>query len=82
MAHKCKHNQAGKDSCAEHILTKEGVRFRFKAQMIDVIGMDQISEWHDLMLATMLPSTKGVPLDDRPQWYIDKVSNGRDNSVS
>ena len=76
MAHNCKHPQAGKDVCPEHILTKEGIRFRFKKQMKDTINQQEIKEWYQTMFHSMLPIDNSVPLDDRPHWYIEKIAKG------
>jgi hypothetical protein len=76
MAHNCPRVQKGHDVCPEHMLTKDGLRYRFKKQMSDVISLEELTEWHDLMLATMLPSTKDIPLDDRPHDYIEKIAKG------
>lgn len=76
MAHNCKRLQPGHDVCAEHILTKDGLRYRFRKQMSDVIDIEQLTEWHELMLNTMLPADKIVPLDDHPQWVIEKIAKG------
>lgn len=76
MAHNCKQVQAGHDVCAEHMLTKEGLKYRFRKQMEDVITLDELVEWHNSMTASMLPSDKIIPLDDRPHAYIDKISKG------
>ena len=77
MAHKCKYVQQGHKVCAEHMLTKESLRSRFRKQMQDVISMEELTGWHELMTATMLPVVRGViPLDDRPQHVIDQVAKG------
>ena len=76
MAHNCKHVQSGHQICAEHMLTKDSLRYRFRKQMSDVITVEELTEWHELMLATMLPADKIIPLDDRPHAYIDKISKG------
>lgn len=72
--HNCKRVQQGHTICAEHMLTKDGLRYRFKKQISDVITLEELETWRDLMIATMLPSDKSIPLDDRPQNYIDKVA--------
>lgn len=76
MAHNCTRVQHGHQVCAEHILTKDGLRHRFRKQMEDVITMEELTEWHELMTATMLPKDKFIPLDDRPMWYIEKIAKG------
>jgi len=76
MAHKCKRVQTGHQVCPEHMLTKEGLRYRFKKQMSDVLSLDELTEWHELMKATMLPSDRFIPLDDRPADYINKIAKG------
>jgi len=77
MAHNCKRNQQGHNVCAEHMLTKESLRNRFRKQMQDVITIEELTDWHELMLATMLPLEKGtIPLDDRPQKVIDFIARG------
>jgi hypothetical protein len=74
MAFKCVYKQPGHKVCAEHMLTKDGVRFRFRRQMQDVLSIDELRTWHEIMLATMLPGDKVLPLDDRPQSFIDRVT--------
>lgn len=78
MAHNCVRKQQGHKQCAEHMLSKDGIRYRFSRQLRDVIDMDQLQQWHELMLATMLPrsSSDRLPLDDRPQSFIDRVAKG------
>lgn len=80
VAHNCVYKQTGHKQCAEHSLTKEGVRYRFRRQMQDTIDIDQLRDWHELMTATMLPRDKALPLDDRPQAYIDAVAKGGANA--
>lgn len=76
MAHKCKRVQAGHQVCAEHMLTKDGLRYRFRKYMQTVIPLEELQEWHDLMTATMLPMDNTIPLDDRPQELIDRIARG------
>jgi len=76
MAHSCPRVQAGHQVCAEHMLTKEGLRYRFRKQMEDVIPIEELMEWHELMKMTMLPADKVIPLDDRPQEIIERVAKG------
>lgn len=76
MAHNCKRVQSGHQVCADHMLTQSGLRYRFKKMMQDVIPLEELIEWHDLMNATMLPADKTIPLDDRPHAYIERVANG------
>lgn len=76
MAHKCKRVQSGHQVCAEHMLTRDGLRYRFKKQMQDVVTLEELQEWHELMTATMLPMDKTIPLDDLPQGVIDRVARG------
>jgi hypothetical protein len=80
MAHRCPHIQAGSDTCAEHMLAKEGLRYRFRKQLEDTMDLEELVAWHELMTASMLPSDRRVPLDDRPQWYIEKVAKGGVNT--
>jgi hypothetical protein len=76
MAHSCKYIQPGRDSCPEHLLGRDGIRYRFRKQMEDVLTYEEINTWHELMLATMLPSDKIMPLDDRPASYITQIAEG------
>jgi hypothetical protein len=76
MAHNCKNVQYGHQVCPEHMLTKDGLRYRFRKQMEDVIPMDELNAWHELMTMTMLPKDKTIPLDDRPQILIDRIAKG------
>jgi hypothetical protein len=76
MAHNCKYVQQGHQVCAEHMLTKESLRNRFRKQMQDVISIEELTEWHELMLHTMLPQDKVIPLDDRPQAVINLIARG------
>ena len=77
MAHKCKRTQTGHQVCAEHMLTKDGLRYRFKRQMQDTFTVEELTELHELMKATMLPSDPSfIPLDDRPQALIDRIAKG------
>lgn len=76
MAHACKRVQPGHEKCAEHMLTKEGLRYRFRKQLEDTIDLEELVAWHELMTASMLPSDRIVPLDDRPHWYIEKIAKG------
>jgi hypothetical protein len=76
MAHKCKRPQLGHQVCAEHMLTKDGLRYRFKKQMQDTFEIEELQELYDLMRATMLPADKVLPLDDNPQWMIDRIAKG------
>jgi hypothetical protein len=62
--------------CPEHMLTKEGLRYRFKKQMSDILTLEELTEWYELMQATMLPSDKLIPLDDRPNEVIEKIARG------
>lgn len=76
MAHNCKRVQSGHKMCPEHMLTKEGLRYRFKKQMSDILTLEELTEWYELMQATMLPSDKLIPLDDRPIEVIEKIARG------
>lgn len=77
MAHKCTRTQPGHQVCPEHMLTRNGLRYRFRKQMEDVIPLEELQEWHDLMKATMLDSDpKIVPLDDRPHSLIERIAKG------
>lgn len=76
MAHNCKRVQSGHQVCPEHMLTKEGLRYRFKKQMSETIPMEELTEWHELMSVAMLPRDKVIPLDDRPHWYIERIAKG------
>lgn len=76
MAHKCKRVQSGHQVCAEHMLTKDGLRYRFRKQMQTIIPLEELQEWHELMNATMLPMDNSIPLDDRPQALIDRIARG------
>jgi hypothetical protein len=77
MAHNCTHVQSGHQVCAEHMLTKEGLRYRFRKQMQDTIPLDELTVWYEIMTASMLPVEKGaIQLDDRMQGYIDTVAKG------
>lgn len=76
MAHNCVNKQPGHKVCAEHMLTKEGIRFRFRRQMQETLEIEELQSWHELMQATMLPRDRALPLDDRPQSYIDRVTKG------
>ncbi len=62
--------------CAEHSLSRDGIRYRFRRQLEDTIDIDQLRVWHELMLATMLPRDKSLPLDDRSQSFIDNETKG------
>jgi hypothetical protein len=76
MAHNCKYVQTGHQVCAEHMLTRDSLRYRFRKQMSDIISIEELTEWHELMTATMLPADKVIPLDDRPQSTIDFIAKG------
>lgn len=76
MAHNCKRTQSGHQVCAEHMLTKEGLRYRFKKQMQDTFSLEELMELRDLMNATMLPADQSVPLDDRPHSLIERIAKG------
>lgn len=76
MAHYCKRVQKGHKSCPEHLLTRDGLRYRFRKYMEDVLSLEEMQAWHDIMQASMLQSDKTIPLDDRPQWYIEKIAKG------
>lgn len=76
MAHNCKHVQSGHHVCPEHMLTKEGLRYRFRKQMQDVIPIEELTQWFNIMTASMLPADRIIPLDDRPAEYIEFISRG------
>ena len=76
MAHNCTRVQSGHQVCAEHMLTKDGLRYRFRKQMEDVIPLDELMEWHELMKMTMLPADGIMPLDDRPHSLIERIAKG------
>lgn len=76
MAHHCKRVQQGHQVCSEHMLTKDGLRYRFRKQMEDVIPIEELTDWHELMTVAMLPKDKTIPLDDRPHDYIERISKG------
>lgn len=77
MAHKCKRIQPGHQVCPEHMLSRNGLRYRFRKQMEDVVSLEELQEWHELMTATMLPKNDNeVPLDDRPHSYIERIARG------
>jgi len=76
MAHKCKRPQSGHQVCAEHMLTKDGLRYRFKKQMRDTFAVEELVEMQELMNATMLPADKSIPLDDRPHSLIERIARG------
>ena len=76
MAHKCKRPQSGHQVCAEHMLTKDGLRYRFRKQMQDTFSVEELVELHDLMKATMLPADNIRPLDDQPHNLIERIARG------
>jgi hypothetical protein len=76
MAHNCKRVQSGHQVCSEHMLTKDGLKYRFKKQMSDVISIEELANWHEMMNTSMLPKDRLIPLDDRPHWYIEKIAKG------
>ena len=76
MAHHCKRVQQGHEVCSEHMLTRDGLRYRFRKQMEDIISIEELTEWHELMTVAMLPKDKIIPLDDRPHDYIERISKG------
>jgi hypothetical protein len=76
MAHNCTRVQKGHEVCPEHMLTKDGLRYRFRKQMQDIISLEELTEWHELMQATMLPADKQIPLDDRPHSFIERIARG------
>jgi len=76
MAHQCKRPQSGHQICAEHMLTKEGLRYRFRKQMQDTFTVEELTDLYELMQATMLPADKSIPLDDRPQALIERIARG------
>jgi hypothetical protein len=76
MAHKCKRVQSGHQVCAEHMLTRDGLRYRFRKQMQTVIPLEELQEWQDLMIATMLPPDNTIPLDDKPHAVIERIARG------
>lgn len=76
MAHQCKRVQHGQKACAEHILTRQGLNYRFRKQMEAVFDLEELVDFHNTMKASMLPADGTTPLDDRPQWYIDQVARG------
>lgn len=76
MTHNCTYKQPGHKVCAEHSLSKDGIRYRFRRQLQDTVDIDQLRQWHELMSVTMLPRDKTLPLDDRPQSFIDMVAKG------
>lgn len=76
MAHKCTRTQHGHQVCSEHMLTKDGLRYRFRKQMEDVLELEELQGWHELMLSTMLPKDKFIPLDDRPHSLIERIAKG------
>lgn len=76
MAHKCKRVQTGHQVCAEHMLTKDGLRYRFRKQMQDVISYEELLAWKELMDATMLPADNSTPLDDQPHSLIERIAKG------
>lgn len=79
MAHHCKRLQQGHSVCSEHMLTRDGLRYRFRKQMEDVIPIEELTEWHELMTVAMLPRDKTIPLDDRPHEVIERISKGGSN---
>jgi hypothetical protein len=76
MAHKCKRVQNGHQVCAEHMLTKDGLRYRFRKQMQETFSLEELTELHELMTHTMLPSDKSIPLDDKPHAVIERIAKG------
>jgi hypothetical protein len=58
------------------MLTKEGLRYRFRKQMQDVIPIEELTHWFNIMTASMLPSDGVIPLDDRPAEYIELIARG------
>lgn len=76
MAHQCKRPQSGHQVCAEHMLTKDGLRYRFRKQMQDTFTVEELTDLYELMQATMLPADKVIPLDDRPQSLIERIAKG------
>lgn len=76
MAHNCKKPQSGHQVCAEHMLTKDGLRYRFRKQMQETFEIEELVEMHELMKATMLPADESIPLDDRPQALIERIARG------
>jgi hypothetical protein len=79
MNHGCKNKVQGNAVCAEHMLTRDGLRYRFRKQMEAVFPLEELIAMHELMMATMLETEKGViPLDDRPAKYINQFTRGKD----
>lgn len=76
MAHKCKRPQSGHQVCAEHMLTKDGLRYRFRKQMQDTFTVDELTELHEMMQKTMLPADNAIALDDRPHSLIERIAKG------
>jgi hypothetical protein len=76
MAHKCKRVQSGHQVCADHMLTRDGLRYRFRKLMQDVLPIEELQEWHELMTASMLPADDIIPLDDRPHALIERIARG------
>jgi hypothetical protein len=44
--------------------------------MEDVIPLDELMEWHELMKMTMLPVDGTIPLDDKPHSLIERIAKG------
>jgi hypothetical protein len=76
MAHKCKRPQSGHQVCAEHMLTKDGLRYRFRKQMQDTFSLEELAEFFKMMNSTMLPADNSIPLDDRPHTLIERIAKG------
>ncbi len=76
MAHNCKKTQSGHQVCADHMLSKDGLRYRFRKQMQDTFTIEELTELYELMKATMLPADKVIPLDDRPHVMIERIARG------
>jgi hypothetical protein len=58
------------------MLTKDGLRYRFRKQMLATFTPEELSELQELMTATMLPADKIRPLDDMPHALIERIARG------
>ena len=76
MGHNCKNIQHGQKVCAEHLLARTGVQYRFRKMLEDILSYEEIAGWHELTTASMLPADKSKPLDDCSQNFIDRISKG------
>lgn len=64
MSHKCKVARVGKATCYIHGLPIRTVKHLFERLVLDEYPREQLRQYHNEVVATMLDRAATIPMDD------------------